>query len=343
MGSPRGENLDEQRRFVRRAVLLRSSCSLFLALAALALWALWEPGGAPTRAPGSAEIVFMGTGTSAGIPLVSCLVRRPIPCAACASALKPGSKDRRRNTGLLIRYPHADGRVRNIVVDVGKFWWASAMELFPALGIDRIDAILITHDHADAMGGLDDLRDFTNSLQESIPVFIKREDLEEARRRFPHLFDPEVTWGKGAAPQLDFRVVEENTPFDAAGLRVVPLPVIHGARKGTPYHSLGFRFGNFSYVSDVNKVPPATRELMRGSRYLVLDGTKLREPHPSHLSIEQAVEHFADLRPEVGWVTGLCHEASHAGAAEELLEEAGRRLRLDLRVPWDGLRLSLDL
>lgn len=99
------------------------------------------------------EIIFVGTGTSEGIPRVSCLTDPMKTCPVCTKALEPGSKNRRLNTGLLIRYPRHSGTC-NILIDVGKFFYHSALKWFPTYGIRTIDAVLITHSHADAIGGL---------------------------------------------------------------------------------------------------------------------------------------------------------------------------------------------
>ncbi|TXG68573.1 hypothetical protein EZV62_003508 [Acer yangbiense] len=122
-------------------------------------------------------IIFVGTGTSEGIPRVSCLTNPSKKCPVCTKAAEPGNRNKRLNTSMLIRYPGPSGRC-NILIDAGKFFYHSAICWFPSYGIRTIDAVIITHSHADAIRGLDDLRDWTNNVQPHIPIYVAKRDFE---------------------------------------------------------------------------------------------------------------------------------------------------------------------
>eukprot|EP00727_Mastigamoeba_balamuthi_P007615 m51a1_g3474 hypothetical protein (167) ;mRNA; r:758234-758935 len=157
------------------------------------------------------KMVFTGTGTSCGIPLVSCL---------CGGH----------------KY-NWDGQRRNVVVDVGKFWWHSALEVFPAHAVDHLDAVILTHCHTDACGGLDDLRDFGVE----IPVLLRKEDFEAVSLTHYYLVRRSARTTNTVAT-LRFLEIDRDTPFVVSGLRFTPLPVWHGRN----YEAIGFRFGSAS-------------------------------------------------------------------------------------------------
>ena len=124
------------------------------------------------------NIVFLGTGTSERVPRVTCLSKKQGNCTVCLDALNRGSKNFRRNTSLLIQYEDLERFKRNVIIDTGKSFYESALSFFPRSGVHSIDAVIISHAHADAIGGLDDLRDWTNNAQKTIPVFVRGIDME---------------------------------------------------------------------------------------------------------------------------------------------------------------------
>jgi phosphoribosyl 1,2-cyclic phosphodiesterase len=130
------------------------------------------------------RIIFLGTGTSSGVPLVTCLVNKD--CKTCIDAMNQNSKNKRRNTSLLIQYK-IENELKNIIIDVGKYFYQSAMDWFPTFNISKIDAILITHEHFDAIGGFDDLRDFTNQMKYKLPVYSRKSDFDSISRVYPYL------------------------------------------------------------------------------------------------------------------------------------------------------------
>jgi phosphoribosyl 1,2-cyclic phosphodiesterase len=132
------------------------------------------------------KIIFLGTGTSSGVPLVSCLIKKD--CKTCSDAMNKNSKNKRRNTSLLIEYK-MEKELKYIIIDVGKYFYQSAMDWFPTFNISKIDAILITHEHFDAIGGFDDLRDFTNQMKQPIPIYTRKKDFDSISKVYPYLVD----------------------------------------------------------------------------------------------------------------------------------------------------------
>ncbi|TFK57638.1 hypothetical protein OE88DRAFT_1651482 [Heliocybe sulcata] len=181
------------------------------------------------------ELVFLGTGTSSGLPHIDCLTAPPeaSPCHTCLSTLKPeGKKNIRRNTSAVLRVKGRDGRKRTIVIDVGKTFQAAALEWFPKYGLRRIDAVLITHAHADAMNGLDDLRGWTlrNAIQPYVDVYASRDTFTEVTRSFPYLVSKEYASGGGDVPDFKWHIIEDRVPFqiEETGIEITPFSVHHG-------------------------------------------------------------------------------------------------------------------
>ncbi|KAJ4000270.1 beta-lactamase-like protein [Lentinula boryana] len=190
----------------------------------------------------SMEFIFLGTGTSSSIPHVDCLTQPPYdpndptskpPCRTCLSTLTPGGKKNiRRNTSAVVRTKAQDGRDVTIVIDAGKTFQAAAVEWFPKHGLRNIDALLITHAHADAMNGLDDLRGWTlgESIQTHIDVYVSQGTFTEVQRSFPYLVSKEYASGGGDVPDFVWHIIDDKVPFEInnTGVWVTPFSVHHG-------------------------------------------------------------------------------------------------------------------
>ncbi|EJD04263.1 uncharacterized protein FOMMEDRAFT_121904 [Fomitiporia mediterranea MF3/22] len=181
------------------------------------------------------EFVFLGTGTSSSLPHVRCLTAGPSDpkCEACLSTLTPaGRKNARRNTSAVFRVKGMNGNLVTVVIDVGKTFLASALELFPKYQLRRIDAVLITHAHADAMNGLDDLRGWTlhGNIQPYIDIYASQATYNEVGRAFPYLVSKEFASGGGDVPEFKWHIIEDRQPFEIldTGIRVTPFCVHHG-------------------------------------------------------------------------------------------------------------------
>ncbi|KAL3824459.1 hypothetical protein ACJIZ3_020488 [Penstemon smallii] len=293
-----------------------------------------ESGGAQVSV--ESEIIFIGTGTSEGIPRVSCLTNSEKTCPVCSKATEPGNKNRRLNTSLLIRSPRPSGNC-NILIDAGKFFYHSALKWFPTYGIRTIDAVIITHSHADAIGGLDDLRDWTNNVQPSVPIYTAKRDFEVMKKTHYYIVDTSGVTPGAAVSDLQFNIIQEE-PFIVHDLQFTPLPVWHG--RG--YRSLGFRFGNICYISDVSEIPEETYPLLQNCEILVLDALRPDRSSSTHFGLPRALEEVRKIRPKRTLFTGMMHLMDHEKVNEELMklkETEG----LDIQLSYDGLRVPVTL
>ncbi|EOY27117.1 Catalytic, putative isoform 1 [Theobroma cacao] len=282
------------------------------------------------------EIIFMGTGTSEGIPRVSCLTDPVKKCPVCTKAAELGNKNRRLNTSILIRNSKPSGSC-NILIDAGKFFYHSALRWFPAFGIRTIDAVIITHSHADAIGGLDDLRDWTNNVQPHIPIYVANRDFEVMKKTHYYLVDTSVIVPGAAVSELQFNIIHEE-PFIVHDLQVTPLPVWHG--RG--YRSLGFRFGNICYISDVSEIPEETYPLLENCEILILDALRPDRSSSTHFGLPRALEEVRKIKPKRTLLTGMMHLMDHEIVNDyliKLMESEG----LDVQLSYDGLRVPITL
>lgn len=294
----------------------------------------------PDSQPGSrpaSRIVFLGTGTSEGVPRVSCLTQTGRVCDVCTDAIKPGSPNRRRNTSLLIQRQLSNWQTHNIVIDAGKFFYESAMQWFPKYSVSTIDALVITHSHADAIGGMDDLRDWTNNAQESLPIYLRKSDLKAVESIYFYLVDRTKQTGGGGVARLNFTTIDAG-PFVIDGLEFIPLPVEHGRGREV----FGYRFGPVSYVSDASEISDETAGLIAGSKLLVLDALRPERTHGTHFTVEEAVDQVRRLRPQRTLLTDATHDIDHNSVNAELAKLKDSE-GLDIQYACDGLAVEIDL
>ncbi|KAJ3295001.1 hypothetical protein HK104_003112 [Borealophlyctis nickersoniae] len=263
-------------------------------------------------------------------------------------ALPHFNKNRRRNTSAVVRYMHSDGRERTILIDCGKTFYEAALTWFTEYRLRKIDAVLLTHGHADALLGMDDLRQWTIGLnahrvQEYIDIYCSPETLQVVERTFPYMVDKRHATGGGDVASLRFHVFGEGgfKPFMIEELEVIPFEVEHGKIGAKPFMSLGYRFGDLTYISDVNAIPDPAKEIIKGTKTLILDVLH-DKPHPSHFSVPESIAACIELL-EPGsraFLTGLAHRLEHEAFEKELEEnEDLKRAGIVARVAYDGLRI----
>lgn len=230
------------------------------------------------------KITILGCGTSTGVPMVGC------DCPVCASG---DPRDKRTRASLLMRYnDHA------VLVDTSTDLRRQALRQH----IRRIDAVLFSHAHADHVNGIDDLRGFHFLHKEIIPCFASRATLETLQSGFSYIFNEHE--GSGYTPLLAAR--EINAPFELFGQVIIPIPLLHGRT-----FSLGYRIGNFAYLTDCNAIPGPSLELLQGLELLVIDGLRWTE-HPFHFNITGAIAATRQLKTPRTILTHLTHQIAYS-------------------------------
>jgi len=192
-----------------------------------------------------------------------------------------------------------------------------------ACGLDRVDAILFTHCHADHVMGLDEVRRFNVLQQAAIPCYGDAGTLKEIRRTFAYIFESKDEGG--GIPRIHLYPV--GGPFSIGGEAIVPVPVWHGRRE-----ILGFRVRDFAYLTDCSGIPDASWPLLEGLHTLVIDALRHR-PHPTHFTVEQALAVSARLGPRRTWLTHICHDLPH--------EATNAALPIGVELAYDGLVIDI--
>lgn len=258
------------------------------------------------------KLVFLGTGTSFGIPQVGCT------CAVCTSA---DPHDRRTRVGALVE---TNGGTRLLLDTPPEL----RLQLV-ANGIDRVDAVLFTHAHADHTHGIDDLRALTARDRHALPMYGSAETMAKLVERFGYIFDDEARPLPGTSkPEGRMVVLREGETVTIGDQPVTPFTVPHG-----PVSVFAYRIGPLGYVTDAKELTPRAYETLEGVRVLVLNAL-WRKTHPTHLSISEAVEVADRIGAERTYLTHLTHLTSHAELRAELPPH--------IQPAHDGLTVRID-
>lgn len=252
------------------------------------------------------KVSFLGTGTSQGVPVIGC------NCSVCTSL---DFRDQRFRSSILFE---VDGI--SLVVDTGPDF---RMQMLRA-GIKKLDAVLFTHEHKDHTAGLDDIRPFNFLQKKDIPIFGRSHVLEQIQREYSYIFSGKKYPG---VPMVE-TIVIDNRPFQIEGIQIIPIPVMH-----YKLPVLGFRIGDFTYITDANFIPEESIELILGTEILVLNALQ-KEAHISHFTLDEAVAIAHRIGAKQTYFTHISHRLGNHAQIEDELPEG-------IALAYDGLTVTL--
>ena len=253
-----------------------------------------------------ASILVLGSGTSVGVPMVGC------HCKACVS---DDPRDKRLRPSVLLKLDD-----KRILIDTSPDFRYQALRS----GIERLDAILYTHAHADHILGLDDVRPFNFMQKGNIPFFASAGAFETIERTFRYVFDSSPS--ESSRPRLTPHIFDSE-PISVAGACIQPVRAKHG--RGIVY---GFRIGDCAYLTDHSEIPPESEALLQGLDVLFLDALR-HNPHPTHSTVEESLKTVERLRPRRAFFTHISHDLVHATTQA--------RLPAHVQMAYDGLEIFI--
>jgi phosphoribosyl 1,2-cyclic phosphate phosphodiesterase len=257
------------------------------------------------------KLLFLGTGGSLGIPMIGC------DCDVCQS---PSPFNKRLRSSALIEI-----KSKRILIDAGPDFRTQALNY----RIDSLSGVLLTHAHADHIGGLDDLRAYYFLNKQKIPCLLSQETFEEVKLRYHYMLAP-LKSGKSVSAQIDFKLFEEDFgEAEIGGIKFRYLSYLQSGMKVT-----GFRFGNLAYVSDIRQYSDRVFDVLQGVDTLILSALR-NAPSVMHFSIEEAIAFARRTRAKKTYLTHVAHELEHA-AANALLPP-------DVAMSYDGLSIPIEI
>jgi phosphoribosyl 1,2-cyclic phosphate phosphodiesterase len=244
---------------------------------------------------------FLGTGTSQGVPMIGC------PCKVCTSE---DQRDKRLRSALMVETDAA-----RVVVDSGPDFRQQMLRE----NVKNLDAIVFTHEHKDHIAGLDDVRAFNYLQKKPMDVFASAAVQIALQREFFYVFSGDTYPG----------IAISEEPFKISGINFLPIPVMH-----LNLSVFGFRMGDFSYITDASFISEKSKELLKGSKILVLNALR-KEKHVSHFNLEEALQIAGEIGASHTYLTHISHQL---GTHEELMQE----LPPNVSCAYDGLKIRLN-
>ena len=253
------------------------------------------------------RITFLGTGTSQGVPVIAC------SCEVCNSL---DYRDKRLRSSIFVEYNDL-----KLVVDSGPDFRQQILRE----NIQHLDALLITHEHKDHVAGMDDIRAFNFVQKKELPVYARQVVVERLKLEFPYVFEEAKYPG---VPRVEVREIDHQA-FNIRDLKITPIEVMH-----YKLPVLGFRMGDFTYITDANHIAESEKEKIKGSQVLVLNALQ-QAKHISHFNLEEAIKLVEELQPRQAYFTHISHRlGSHRDVSASLPE--------NIALAYDGLKVEVD-
>lgn len=252
---------------------------------------------------------ILGCGSSPGVPHIGC------SCKICKSK---NTKNKRLRASAWLRY-----KGKSILIDTSTDLRQQALRS----KIDKVDAVLFTHPHADHVHGIDELRSYNFLQKQTIPLFGNDWTCRELKNKFSYIFTPGPVEG-GGIPQLELNQIDSKTAeINILGIPVIPISLHHGSQE-----TLGFRIDSIAYVTDCSYIPTESIDRLKGLSVLVLDCLRLKK-HGTHFNLEQSLEMIAQVKPKKAFLTHLTHDFEYASW--------NKKLPKGVQLAYDGLRIKL--
>ncbi|AFL85883.1 metal-dependent hydrolase, beta-lactamase superfamily I [Belliella baltica DSM 15883] len=253
------------------------------------------------------KVTFLGTGTSQGVPVIGC------DCVVCSSL---DFRDKRLRSSI-----HLEIEGKSLVIDTGPDF---RMQMLREK-INHVDAVIFTHEHKDHTAGLDDIRPYNFMQKKDMPVFATKKVLSQIKREFAYIFE-EVKYP--GVPKVLTHEISKANPFEVEGIPITPIEVMHYRLP-----VLGFRTGDFTYITDAKTIAKEELEKIKGTKILVLNALQASH-HISHFTLEEAIEMVNFLKPEKAFFTHISHKLGAHGEVEA-------NLPAHIKLAYDGLKVDI--
>lgn len=252
------------------------------------------------------KITFLGTGTSQGVPVIACR------CQVCNSA---DFRDKRLRSSILI-----EKGTTAVVIDSGPDFRQQMLRA----EVNHIDGLLFTHEHKDHIAGMDDIRAYNYVHHEKVNIYANLQVQEALHREFPYVF---ADFKYPGVPEINMHTIDESA-FSIGEIEFLPVPVLHYRLP-----VLGFRIGDFTYITDANHITEQSMSLIRGSKIIVINALR-REPHVSHFTLDEALEVIGKLGPEKAYLTHISHQLG-------MHDDVNAELPAHVQCAYDGLVIEI--